>query len=235
MEYPVPADPASPLLRFRDLHAGARAVIVCNGPSLNHMDLSFLRREVTFGLNKIHLGLPRFGFYPRYLVAVNDRVIAQEAAAFRAMTCIKFLTSRAADLLSQDALTYHIHTTGLGGRFYRDITMGVHEGHTVTHAALQIAYYMGFSEVVIIGMDHRFEAHGTPDAPQHLAGPDPNHFSPDYFRDQTWDLPNLEESEISYRAARDIYAAEGRRIVDATLNGACDIFEKVYYKKLFGI
>jgi hypothetical protein len=225
----------SRLTRFKDLHLGERCVLVCNGPSLNRMDLRFLRRETVIGLNKIHLGLPRFGFYPRYLVAVNDKVLAQAAPALREMTALKFVSDRAADLLPEDALTYHIRTTGLTGRFYADIAEGVREGHTVTHAALQIAHYMGFAEVVIIGMDHRFAVSGPPNAPLRMEGPDPNHFSPDYFGGQAWDAPNLRESEISYRAARDAYEAEGRRIVDATLEGACNVFPKADHRAVFGL
>ena len=225
----------SPLLRFRDLHQGERCVIVCNGPSLNQMDLSFLRHEIVFGLNKIYLGLEQFGFYPRYLVAVNDLVIAQSLEQYRAMTAIKFLSDRAGLELPQDAWTYHIRTTDLELRFYHDITQGVREGHTVTHAALQIAYYMGFTEVVIIGMDHRFETSGPPNQTQHMSGPDLNHFSPEYFAGHDWDLPNLKESEISYLASLEAYTAENRRIIDATLGGVCEIFPKSDYRTIFGV
>lgn len=220
---------------FRDRHRGERAVIVCNGPSLNEMDLSFLAGQIVFGLNKIHLGLERFGFYPRYLVAVNDKVIEQSALALRGLSAIKFVTERAATILPPDAYTYHIRTSGLEGRFYPDITQGVREGHTVTHAALQIAYFMGFTEVVIIGMDHRFTAHGQPNEAQFLNGPDPNHFSPAYFGNQTWDLPNLAESEVSYRAALAAYSADKRRIIDATPGGACQVFPKADYRDVFGL
>lgn len=62
-----------PLLR--DRHRGERCVIVANGPSLNRMALGFLRRESVIGMNKIFLGLPTFGFYPRYYAAVNPKVV----------------------------------------------------------------------------------------------------------------------------------------------------------------
>ncbi|SER05602.1 6-hydroxymethylpterin diphosphokinase MptE-like protein [Thalassovita taeanensis] len=226
-------DPTSPLLRFHDQHRGQRCVIVCNGPSLNQMDLGFLKNEIVFGLNKIYLGLERFGFYPRYMVAVNRKVIEQSADQYREMKCVKFVSDRGADLLPRDALTYHIRSKGMTGRFYRDITEGVREGHTVTHAALQLAYFMGFSNVVIIGMDHHFPQSGTPNAELRMQGDDPNHFSPDYFRGHKWDAPNLEESEVSYRAAQEVFAADGRQITDATLGGHCQVFPKVDYRTFF--
>jgi len=223
----------SSLTRFKNLHQDQRCVVVCNGPSLNRMDLGFLRHEIVFGLNKIYLGLEKFGFYPRYMVAVNDKVISQSAKAYRQMTAIKFISDLGAKLLPQDAFTYHIRTEDLPDRFYCDITQGVRGGHTVTHAALQIAYYMGFDEVIIIGMDHHFATSGVPNAPLHMKGADPNHFSSDYFRDQNWDAPNLAGSEESYQVARDIYQAAGRRIIDATLDGACQVFSKAHYQDIF--
>lgn len=231
---PPAPDAAARLDRFAGLHKGARGVIVCNGPSLNAMDLGFLRGETVIGLNKIHLGLGRFGFYPRYLVAVNDKVIAQSAEAFAALTCVKFLSDRSAHLLPAGPFTYHLRTHGLEGDFYPDIRRGVREGGTVTHAALQIAYFMGFAEVVIIGMDHRFAPSGPPNSEQRMDGPDPNHFSPDYFRGQRWDAPDLEKSERSYAAARAAFEADGRRIIDATQGGACTVFEKGDVAALFG-
>lgn len=225
----------SPLTLFKDLHRGERCVLVCNGPSLNRMDLGFLRQETVFGLNKIYLGLEKFGFYPRYLAAVNEKVIRQSTEAYRQMTCVKFLAESCSDAVPADALTFHIRTEGLPERFYRDITQGVRGGHTVTHAAFQILRYMGFAEVVVIGMDHRFTYSGQPNEELQMQGGDPNHFSADYFRDQKWDAPNLAESEASYRLARQIYEEEGRRIIDATVDGACEIFPKTDYRTYFGL
>ena len=219
--------------RFQDRHKGERGVIVANGPSLNRMDLSFLKNETVIGLNKIYLGFARFRFYPRYLVAVNEKVISQSAAILPSLNCVKFIGERGAGIIPEGPLVHHIKTKGVEDRFSVDIRKGLHEGWTVTHAALQIAYYLGFQEIVIIGMDHRFEYNGQPNETKKLSGDDPNHFSPDYFKNSEWDNPDLLESENSYRAAREAFEADGRRIVDATVNGACDIFEKGSYREIF--
>ena len=152
----------------KDRHAGERGVIVANGPSLNHMDLSFLRRETAIGMNKIHLGFRRFGFYPRYYVAVNRHVIEQSAEQIRAMNCVKFIGDRGAQWVAEDALTYHLNTTRAPARFCHDIAAGVHEGWTVTYAALQVARYLGFGEVVLIGLDHRYQYSGDPNQLQQV-------------------------------------------------------------------
>jgi hypothetical protein len=214
-------------------HVGERCILVANGPSLNKMDLSFLRGEIVLGMNKIFLGFRKFGFYPRYYVAVNAKVLEQSRNEITRLNCVKFIGSRADDLLPEDALTYRINTARPPHRFCRDIGQGVHEGWTVTYAALQIAHYLGFAEVVIIGMDHRYAYTGGPNETRTLDGPDPNHFSPDYFGNgQAWQNPDLAHSEESYRIARAEYERDGRRIIDATLDGACTIFEKIDYRTL---
>ena len=209
-------------------------MIVCNGPSLNRMDLRFLRGEIVFGLNKIYLGLDRFGFHPRFLVVVNEKVASQARDALRALQTIKFVGARAARHLPEDAFTHHIAILDPPVVFSTDIEIGVREGGTVTHVALQIAYYMGFHEVVIVGMDHRFTFDGAPHETRRMTGPDPNHFSPDYFRGQDWDNPDLTRSEASYAEARRVFEADGRIILDATVDGACTVFEKVDYRAVFG-
>src|SRR3546814_14250663 len=102
------------------------------------------------GTNKIYLGFERFDFYPRYYVAVNPKVLGQSADRIRELNCVKFLSDRRSDFIPEDGLTYHINTTRAPARFCRDISDGVHEGWTVTHAALQVARYLGFSEVVLV-------------------------------------------------------------------------------------
>lgn len=218
---------------FAGRHEGGRCVIVANGPSLNRTDLSFLRDEIVIGMNKIHLGLQRFGFHPRYYVAVNRQVIEQSRDAIAALNCVKFLGDRGGRPLPEDALTHYLNTTSPPARFCHDVAAGVHEGWTVTYVALQIARWLGFREVVLVGLDHRYDFEGAPNQLQRLEGPDPNHFDPAYFGGgQEWNNPDLARSEESYRIARDFYEAEGRRILDATEGGACKVFEKVAIRDL---
>jgi hypothetical protein len=78
-------------------------------------------------------------------------------------------------------------------------------------------------------MDHRFSQHvpGRENLEATLAAEDRDHFHPAYFGfGQVWDLPDLANSEISYRAARAVFEEDGRLIVDCTPDGACPVFER---------
>ncbi len=221
---------------LKNRHLGQRIVIVANGPSLNVMNLSFLKHEIVIGLNKIFLGFRKFRFYPRYYIAVNEKVIRQSVNEIKNLTSVKFLSNRCPDLFKSDALTYIINTTQPPFPFCHDISLGVREGGTVTYAALQIAFYLGFQEVIIIGMDHKYDYSGEVNQTSIIKGPDPNHFSEEYFGfGQQWDNPDLPKSEEFYRIAKFEFERVGRQILDATLEGACNIFEKVDYATYFDL
>ena len=221
---------------LRNRHVGERVILVCNGPSLSKMNLGFLKNEITIGLNKVYLGFNNFRFYPKYYVAVNKKVLQQSESEIKNLTCIKFLSNHCTELFEDNALTHIVNTHNPQSYFCTDVTQGLHEGWTVTFSALQIAFYLGFKEVVIIGMDHRYEFSGQPNEELIISGSDPNHFCDSYFGfGQAWDAPDLEHSEKSYRVAKDMYEKHDKKIIDATLDGACEVFTKVNYKTFFDL
>ena len=65
-------------------------------------------------------------------------------------------------------------------------------------------------------------------------GDDPNHFHPDYFgKGYRWHNPRLDRMELAYRKAKRVFEADGRRVVNATLGGKLEVFERVDYDSLF--
>ncbi len=114
------------------------------------------------------------------------------------------------------------------------ITGRIFEGFTVTYVALQLAFHMGFNEVILVGVDHNFVTQGPANQAIVSQGDDPNHFAPDYFgKGFKWQLPDLVGSERAYSMARDAYSLAGRRVLDATIDGKLAIFPKVDYSSLF--
>lgn len=199
------------------------------------MDLDFLRHEITFGLNRIYLLFPEMGFTTTYLVSVNDLVLEQFAQDFNKLNIPKFFTWRARGWFQKDADILYLDTDYTGDEtFTGRITRRFFEGYTVTYVALQLAYAMGISEAILIGVDHNFKTKGTPNITVTSQGDDPNHFSPNYFGEGAkWQLPDLEGSERAYRIARKAYEATGRKVLDATIGGKLTVFPKIDYYRLF--
>jgi hypothetical protein len=219
---------------YHDRHRGERCFIIGNGPSLRQMDLSLLRNEFTFGLNRIYLMFPELGFLTNYLVVVNELVLEQTAADLRSLRLPKFITWRARRWLSADPGAIFLDTDFTGPEnFTTDMSGRIFEGFTVTYVALQLAFYMGFQEAVLIGVDHNYATQGTPNTTVVSQGADPNHFAPGYFgKGFRWQLPDLEGSERAYRMARAAYERAGRQVVDATMGGKLTVFPKLEYASL---
>lgn len=227
------------LASCRNRHIGQRAFIIGNGPSLKHTDLSRLRGEFTFGLNRIYLMFPQLGFPTTYLVSINDLVIEQCAAELLQVPVPRFFAWRARRHFESldppaDELPTFLYTTYTGPRFAHDARGRLWEGATVTNVALQLAFHMGFRQVILIGVDHNFVSQGPANTTVVSQGDDPNHFSPAYFgKGFRWQLPDLETSERGYRLARQAYERAGRQVLDATVGGKLQVFDKVAYEELF--
>jgi Protein of unknown function DUF115 len=212
--------------QFKDIHTGERCVIIGNGPSLRNTDLSLLRDEYTFGLNRIYLMFDEIGFETTFHVVINQYVVEQWVDDFRKINVPLFTAAQNRHLLDGTANTCYLKSV-IGPWFSRDASRGIWEGHTVTYVAMQLAYYMGFSEVVLIGVDHRFSVSGIPNQLVKATGEDTSHFHPRYFaKGFKWQLPDLENSEVAYDLARRAFEDDGRRIVDATVGGALTVFPK---------
>src|SRR3990172_4300646 len=223
------------LSALKNTQSGKRCFIIGNGPSLKTIDLGKLRNEFTFGMNRIYLLFPELGFTTTYFVSINDLVIEQCAGEIAALTIPKFIawhSNRHFQHFPDDMI--FLYTTYTGPKFAHDMTRRVWEGATVTNVALQLAFYMGFEQVFLIGVDHNFADKGAANKTVVSAGDDPNHFSANYFgKGFRWQLPDLDTSEIGYRLAREAYRKAGRSVLDATVCGKLTVFPKVDYNSLF--
>ena len=224
---------------YRGKHIGQRCFILANGPSLNKLDLTLLKDEITFGLNRIYLLFDNTPYRPSYFVCFNGLILEQSATEISSLAMPKFLnwTWRHLYNLSDPGLVFVKDKQALSLRdsFERNLEKPIVSGGTVTYVALQIAFYMGFQEVVLIGLDHNYDSKdATSKTEIRTSDIDHNHFHPNYFpKGSKWQTPDLLRSELAYATARKAFEADGRRILDATLDGKCQVFEKVEFSSLF--
>ena len=223
----------SVLMQKHDAHLGETCVIVGNGPSLNQTDTRLLQGACSFGTNRIYVGLDKLGFTPTYYVSINRLVIEQCWQDIRRLPMPKFLSSNCGVRSRHDSDAVFLRTReagshrDLGSFFSCNPIAGVWEGATVTYVAMQLAYWMGFRKVILIGVDHSFVTKGEPHKAVVSEGDDPNHFCGEYFgKGFRWQLPDLATSELAYRMADFCFHAVGREIVDCTVGGKCPVFRK---------
>jgi hypothetical protein len=113
-------------------------------------------------------------------------------------------------------------------RFSEGLLSGVSVRSTVSYFGLQVAFHLGYREVVLIGFDHAFSqppgaAEGTLLRADEA---DPNHFDERYFRDKYWQAADLKHMEYVYACARQRFEADGRRIVNCSARSALRVFER---------
>ena len=236
--HPWRRDSIKKLTALQDRHKGERCFIIGNGPSLARTDISRLKNEFTFGMNRIYLAFEDWGFQTSYLVCVNSLVIEQVYKDFQQLKLPKFFSWRSHKLLYPNGVpdhhTHFLFTTYTGPKFSQDVTGRLWEGATVTYICLQLAFHMGFEEVILIGIDHNFMVSGKPNTTVVSEGDDRSHFNPSYFgKGFRWQLPDLDTSEKGYWLARQVYENAGRRVLDATIEGKLQVFPKIPYDSIF--
>ncbi|MEM6283384.1 MAG: hypothetical protein AAF787_14410 [Chloroflexota bacterium] len=220
------------LAAYHNRHAGENCVIMGNGPGLRHMDFTVFADCVTFGTNRIYLLFDEIPFQPTYYVAANKYMLAQFAADVLALEMPRFIPYYASPYLDADPDMLYMDVLPDTG-FATNITQGVWTGVTVTYMALQLAYYMGFARVYLVGVDHRYSTQGRPHQLVQAQSDDTNHFHHNYVgRGTYWQLPDLAGSEENYRVAKAAFEHDGRDILDATINGALDVFPKADYRTI---
>ena len=214
------------LARMRGRHAGEKAVVLCNGPSLNRVDFDLLKGVYTYGLNKINLMFDKTKFRPSCVVSVNKAVLKQNSEFYNRTNIPLFLDRAGAKWVRSRDNVVFMHSTIGGGRVASNCTASLVQGYTVTVVALQLALHMGFSEVALVGCDHNFSDKGRPNSTVRGGAVDENHFHPDYFANKEWQLPDLVGSEFYYSRVGLEFEKRGVRLVNATVGGKLELFER---------
>lgn len=220
---------------FRNRYSGEDCFLLANGPSLNKVDFQRINKYHLIGLNKIYLLLERFKLDLTFHVAINRLVIEQGWEQFSLLDCPSFLSYVPARKLTSSAsnLKFFLTEQNPVPRFSRVYDEAIWEGWTVTFAALQLAYFMGFENIFIVGLDHSFKVVGSPNEEQTMDHADPNHFDPRYFAGSRWHLPDLEGSEMGYKIAKFAFERSEKAIFDATEEGQCRIFDRISLEEAF--
>lgn len=236
------------LLSLRDKYSGKRCFIVGNGPSLNLIDLQKLNGEFSFAVNAIFLKTDEMGYQPSFYVVEDNAVVVDNLQRINAYQCeYKFFPAHYKKQIIPDANTIFLpadfgfyregHPSFCVPRFSKELHKVVFVGQSVTYLNLQLAYYLGFSKVYLVGMDFSYQIpestiiEGVNYTSQ---GDDPNHFHPDYFgKGKVWHDPKLDRVLMNYEMAKKVFEADGRAIYNATVGGKLEIFPRVEYHSLF--
>ena len=211
---------------MRGYYEGKDAVILGNGPSLNNYDLSSLNDKFVIGLNKIHLIQDSNPVSIDCTIAVNDLVLKQSYKEIENSSELIFMKWKWWMLIKPKSKKINYLPPTSMVRWGYNPLRELSYGYTVTFVAMQLAYYMGFNRVYLLGVDHNFSQSGQSNSVVKMEHDDPNHFHPDYFKGQNWQLADLENSEISYAIADFIYKKNEKKIINIGIESRLNIFER---------
>lgn len=202
-------------------------VIVGNGPSLNKTNLSLLKGADVIVSNNIFLSEELIG-YATYFTVVNYLVAEQSSHHINRMEGVaKILPYWLSYCLNPGPETHFMDAVG-HAEFSRDMFKNMSWRHTVTFFNLHLAYGLGYRKVVLIGFDHNY-AQPKDVVEQEVIqdyGEDQNHFHPSYFRGKKWQAADVDMMEEMYRLAKQAFEEDGRVIVNSTVGGKLELFER---------
>lgn len=230
------------LRALKDCHRGQRAVIVGNGPSLKITDLDRLKKEITFGSNKIYLAFENTDWRPTYLT-VTDSVVAQNINEYlrRSSLCKLFGHATFPYFQGNQDIIFCNPPSAAANPLDWDLIAGVSTGHSVLYWDLELAFWMGIREVYAIGLDFSFEVYSKPTGQKAMgndvlvAGGEINHFHPDYRpAGEKWTMPQMDAQRNNFRYALEKYKSDGGMIYNASRKSKLDSWPRVEFDAIFG-
>lgn len=254
-KWSVDIEPFPMLEQFVDRHKGERCFVVGNGPSLNKIDMSLLKNEITFGSNRVFLGFEKWGFEFTYW-GMEDRLQVEEYLGEYeeglSDSITKFVPFDYADYAKFPNACYFPLMYGNGRVFPDGISFPafsnrpgmLYHGFTITYSLIEIAALMGCSEIYLIGVDHNYGL-GAKKLSMSRAGGDDStwsaadagvatHFDTRYTtQNKKFVKPRPINAEVSYACSRQWCGMNGVEIKNATPGSHLDVYEMVPYEDLF--
>jgi len=216
---------------YKDRHRGQRCFIIATGPSLTHEDLEKLKGEVTFSMNSICMAFDEVAYRPTYYgiqdyfvyEKLMDRIFQGDLGQLFISDVIarRYPVPEGSVLFGHNLLNHQYPHKTYNTRFSEDCFKQVYDGYTITYSLIQIAVYMGFKEIYLLGADNvytktsgHFKEHGVIDSSYQEAG---------------------RRMTEAYKVARGYADRHGIKICNATRGGMLEVFPRVNLDHVLGL
>ncbi len=244
---------ANVINELKSNYADKPFLLVGNGPSLASGDLELARRRgfFAYGVNKIFLMFEVSNWRPE-IYSVSDHAIKDQVLTNDCINIVDHAVlprsmiplNAKAESNDKVLLVDHISRNEPQYRriFSRRADLCTYGGYTVLFFALQVLFSVDVQTVLMVGVDHDYSKAKTIPTPEtsingrlirHQAGS--NHFHENYFNpgDIVGDV-YLDEIELSFQMARDVYEADGRKLLNASRKTNLNSIERVRFEDVIG-
>ncbi len=227
---------------LKDTKIGKRCFILGNGPSLTVNDLNMLKGEDTFAFNRIYYMFNRTDWRPTYYMCVDVGVLGMNLPEIEKLELPIIILSdiaRSKVKRQKDNIHYlYDYSRFKVNRFSfdppyvsEDVSNHCCFCFTVTYDAIQLAIYMGYSEIYLLGVDHNYSV--KIDSKGHVTK---DESVKDYFEGlekTAITAMNYEATTAAFKAARKYADEHGIVIRNATRGGKLEAFERINFDTLF--
>ncbi len=238
---------------LQNKYRGKRIFIIGNGPSLNKTALDKLKGEYTFATNRFYLMYEKIDWRPTFYTCVDRRVVTDIYAEVNGLTGSLFFFDEFFKGLYREGsdVQYFNQRLRKGDKLEESFSFNaanvVFNGNTVLTYAMQIAYYLGFDVVFLIGCDLGYKVlesvsqegddvfkMGVGFDLKSTRDDDPNHFDPRYFgQGRLWHAPNEKGMVDDHALCKAAFLSKGRRIYNATVGGQLEVYDRRDFESLF--
>lgn len=223
------------LQQFKNIHENDRCFIVCTGPSLKISDLEFLKNEYTFGVNHIFNAYDSTTWRPTYYVMCDASGYRRQETPWdfesystqnvflnnRILQFQKGFTTKTVGFVFNHRTSEHYKDPTLKMRSEENIDICIYDRGTVTNAAIDIALYMGFKKIYLIGVDHNYNGK------RHFAETE------DDRKRKAPTQAHLDLTTDGYKESAKNAARHNASIYNATRGGSLEVFPRVEFESLF--
>lgn len=215
---------------YKNKYQGERCFILATGPSLTIDDVRKLKNEYTFGMNSICLLFDKLGWETTFYGVQDTGVYLKLKEYYFNFKKTTLFLGDGLPLKGKDvpnhipfSINYldHKHSyKKLNTRFSLDASNFVYDGYTITYSLIQIAVFMGFKEIYLLGNDCSYSK-----------DPKKQHFA-DFGHVDSSTLTARDRILFAYQYAKDYLANTDVKIFNATRGGALEIFPRVDFDNI---
>ena len=233
--------------KYKNFFTGKRCFIIGNGPSLTIKDLETLKAhgEISIASNSIYNLFGATEWRPN-IYTVHDfqeiKKTREKISAVKSELKIVAMSASGRIYDVDGAVLLRLIDPENGTiRFSDDIAECVYDGGTVTYVSIQCAVYMGFRQIILLGVDHSFAREQTKDGKITVNKTVKNHFQ-NYQTNDFWGNGQNDEEAVvfpldfateAFIAAKHYADAHGIEILNATRGGKLEVFRRVDFDTLF--
>lgn len=230
------------LHKLKGAYAGKRCFIIGNGPSLRPEDLDKLIDAYTFAFNRIYYIFDQTAWRPTFYCTQDDKIAANSIDEINSKIDTPYVF---APINLKWYYGIDLHTKYFFNQrqpkaetecpeFSEDVSQWIGVGNTVAYTAMQLAVYMGFTEIYLIGVDHSFHTYQDQNGNIITDPTAKDYFCAEYNQDKDQlFVPRLDVSTLSYLAAQEYAQSHPVKIYNATRGGKLEVFPRVDFDALF--